>query len=146
MMKKFQFSLESVMGYKEQLLSAAKAEVAKINYEIAQLEIEEENLKNEFIQSENNMQEQSRRGITPQMIAYYRNYQENLRRMQQTLEKKKHGLFRERDRSINKMTKMNIEVKSLEKLKEKEWKTYQAASAKEQERIVEEFTVFTRKA
>lgn len=145
-MKKFQFSLESVMGYKEQLLSAAKAEVAKINHEIAQLEKEEEDLKNEFIQSENNMQEQSRRGITPQMIAYYRNYQENLRRMEQTLEKKKQGLFRERERSINKMTKINIEVKSLDKLKEKEWKTYQAASAKEQEKIVEEFTVFMRKA
>ena len=145
-MKKFQFSLESVKGYKEQLLSAAKAEVAKINHEIAQLEKEEEELQNEFIQSENNMQEQSRRGITPQMIAYYRNYQENLRRMQQTLEKKKQGLFRERERSINKMTKINIEVKSLDKLKEKEWKTYQVASAKEEEKIVEEFTVFMRKA
>ena len=66
--------------------------------------------------------------------------------MQQTLEKKKQGLFRERERSINKMTKINIEVKSLDKLKEKEWKTYQAASAKEEEKIVEEFTVFMRKA
>ena len=145
-MKKFQFSLENVMGYKEQLLSAAQADVATINNEIAQLEKEEEELKNEFAQSEINMQEQSRRGITPQMIAYYRNYQENLRRMQQTLEKKKQGLFRERDRSIHKMTKINIEVKSFEKLKEKELKNYQAASAKEEERIVEEFTVFMRRA
>lgn len=145
-MKKFQFSLESVMGYQNQLLSAAQAEVARINSEIAQVEEEERLHREEYRLTEQNMQEHIQRGIVPQMIAYYRNYLENIRKLQRASERKKHALNRELERSIHKMTKINVDVKSLEKLKEKELRLYQAESAKEQERIVEEFAVFMRKS
>ena len=53
-------------------------------------------------------------------------------------------LLREKNAAIEKLTAMKVEVKALEKLKEKELREYRMAAAKEEERVVEEFVVFER--
>lgn len=47
-MKNFHFSLETVLSYKQQLVNAAQAELAKINRKLEQLILEEEEKKHAY--------------------------------------------------------------------------------------------------
>ncbi|MDR1069316.1 MAG: hypothetical protein LBL37_00800 [Gracilibacteraceae bacterium] len=145
-MKKFSFSLGSVLRVKEQFLSVAQTELARLNDAIArQEEAEEENRRHSAANDRKYAEEQAK-GIDPRLMVCYADYRGQLYRQLQEIQKKKMALFKDRDDVIEKIVELKVEIAALEKLRENEWLAYQAESRKEEERAVEEFIGFRRVA
>lgn len=140
-MKNFHFSLETVLSYKQQLVNAAQAELAKINRKLEQLILEEEEKKHAYDEKKQAYDEQQKRGITPQMMVFHNDYLHKLRQEIAILERKHTQLQKEQTAAMEKLIAKRVEAKALEKLQEKEWQQYKAQAAKEEERLVEELAV-----
>lgn len=143
-MKKFQFSLESVMNYKDQLLTGLQNDLARVTKALEQAEQDEINLQLKYQQNQQCLNDQMGHGIAPQMIGYYTNYASKLEKEIKVVERKRNVLKREQNACLDKLRKMNMEVITLEKLKDKEQEAYKVVVAKAEERLVEEFVGYGR--
>lgn len=143
-MKNFSFTLANVAKYRDQLLSSAQNEVAHINAALEkQIEMEQQN-RQQYQDTCEVYKQQQKIGLRPQMMQYYTDYLNKLDKHFAVLKKEREVLERKRRTAIDKMVKAKVDMASLEKLEEKERSAYQKAVAKETEREVEEFVVYTR--
>lgn len=143
-MKNFSFTLANVAKYRDQLLSSAQNEVAHINAALEkQIEMEQQN-RQQYQDTCEIYKQQQKVGLRPQMMQYYTDYLNKLDKHFAVLKKEREVLERKRRTAIDKMVKAKVDMASLEKLEEKERSAYQKAVAKETEREVEEFVVYTR--
>lgn len=143
-MKNFSFTLANVAKYRNQLLSSAQNEVAHINAAIEK-QMESERLNRQQYEDTYEIYKQQQKiGLRPQMMQYYTEYLNKLDKQYMVLQKEREVLERKRRMAIDKMIKAKVDIASLEKLEEKELSDYQKAVAKETEREVEEFVVYTR--
>ena len=140
-MKSFHFSLETVLSYKQQLVDAAQAEVAKANQKLEQIILEEEAKQRAYHEEKQNYDQEQQKGIAPQMMVFHNDYLHKLRQEQRALENKHALLQKEQQAAMENLIAIKVEAAALEKLQEKEWQQYKAQAAKEEERLVEELAV-----
>ncbi|MDR1603227.1 MAG: hypothetical protein LBS10_00275 [Gracilibacteraceae bacterium] len=145
-MKKFFFSLESVLRLKEQLLAAAQTELGRLNEAIARQEAAEAENRRQSAANDAKCGEEQRRGIDPRLMVCYADYRAQLFRQLTEIQRRKTALSLDRDNVIEKIVVIKTEKAALEKLKENELLAYQAEARKEEERAVEEFIGFRRVA
>ena len=143
-MKKFQFSLETVLSYKKQVLDAQQAEHATILSAVRNQEAHIKRLKEEYAA----YAEQYRaRCATGMGITDVRMYQAGLRarerEMQQEAEKLTH-LRKQEEAKRNEVIAAKQDASSIEKLREKQLTAYHAAAAKSEEQSIEEFVSMKR--
>lgn len=143
-MKTFRFSLESVLTYKNQLLTNAMGELSKVTKALNQILEEEEAAKIAYQKQKEDYEHSREAGVTPQVMLYYNDYLNKLDEEKKVLKRKEQAVQREKKAATEKVIAFKVEVAALEKLKEKEWAVYKAAAAKEEERTVEEFVVYGR--
>ena len=138
-MKKFTFSLESVKGYKEQLLDNLKMEHAAILAEVEDQKSlirgmeETERLVNEELNEKNSM------GILPHEYANYRRYLKVLENDIKLEHEKLLALKRKEEDKRVEVVEMKKETSTLEKLEEKKLEEYNDLALKAQELFIEEF-------
>ncbi|MDR0434499.1 MAG: flagellar FliJ family protein [Gracilibacteraceae bacterium] len=145
-MKKFNFSLDSVLRVKEQLLTVVQTELARLNEAIARQEEAEAENRRRNADNDRQCAEEQAKGIDPRLMICYADYRERLYRQLREIQRKKTALFRDRDNVIEKTIALKVEIAALEKLRENELLVYQAGIRKEEERVVDEFIGFRRVA
>ena len=126
-MKKFFFSLDTVLSYKEQVLDGLKAEHARILQKIRECENAIERLEQEHRDCCIEFRENRMKGIK------IRKKYEELAKLQQKEEEKR-----------AEVVEAKKETSSIDKLKEKKFKEYEKEVQKEEEHFIEEFVATKR--
>ena len=143
-MKKFRFSLETVLDYKQEVLSALQTEHAAILARVHAQEDLLEELENYYSEVDAEFTERKLEGIT---ILDAMQYEQYLRATERQIEEAVEILERLRAEAEAKRLEV-VEAKkdtsSIEKLREKKLDSYNKAVQKSEELIIEEFVTTTR--
>ena len=143
-MKKFRFSLETVLEYKQQALEALMAEHGAILAQVRDQEAVVAGLEQEHLQVD---EEFSRRKLEGLSILDALNYEQYLRALEREImeERRKLELLRRKEEAKrNQVVEARKETATIEKLKEHKLEDYRKAEQKEEEQRIEEFVSTTR--
>jgi len=143
-MKKFTFSLDKVLDYKEQIFESAKTEHAEALANVHRQEDFLEKLWQDYRDYNDEFCENKLKGmmITEAMI-----FESGLRVMESEIQKATEHLAKLRDieeAKRNAMVEAKRETATLEKLKEKKFEAYQKAVQKSEEAFIDEFVSSSR--
>lgn len=138
-MKKFFFSLNTVLNYKEQVLESLRQEHIQSLMKVRACEDEIERLEQQHRECVEEFEEKKREGLPIIKMKIYENHLEGLGvrilEKQEQLERLKEDELQKR----NKMIEAKKESTSIQKLKDKKRQEYQKEEQKAQEILVEEF-------
>ncbi len=138
-MKQFQFSLDKVLTYKEQIEENLRNEQAELLHRIASEERRLQDLHQEYSDYAEDLQLKKEEGCTVPTMQMYEAYMVNLdfkiRRSQQVIE----NLRRREEEKRQEVIQAKVERSSIEKIKEKRFNEYGEEVRKAEERFIEEF-------
>lgn len=140
-MKKFNFSLQKVLEIKEQFLENLKIELSNLNYEYIKNEKLVINLKDEYEIVNDEFNEKSCVAISVGEIIYYKIHMSSILKQIENKEEEKRALNKNIEAKRQEIINMNIEISTLEKLREKEIEKYNKVLLKKEEIFIEEFIV-----
>lgn len=143
-MKKFRFSLETVLDYKQQALDSLRAEHAAILAQVRAQEEVIEGLEEEHRQADMDFTQRKLEGIN---IVDAMSYETYLRSLEQKLREENRKLERLRHMEEQKRTQVveaRKETATIEKLKEHKLDSYRKAEQKAEEQRIEEFVSTAR--
>ena len=138
-MKKFQFSLDSVLSYKQQVLDALKGEHAAI---LAQVHAQEDVLEavwQEYRDCNAQFCQRKAEGMT---IADAMFYESGLRVLERNIQRetdKLEELRRKEEKKRQEVVDAKIDTSSIEKLREHKLEDYNKAVQKDEEKLIDEF-------
>ena len=138
-MKKFVFSLESVLRYKRQLLGVLKNEMARLEADLHEIENRIAKAENEFDVINGRLHSALRGGLTAQDFASYKAYLHYLNKNIEKLNTEKSAVLLKISSKKQEIISMNSDISGLERLRDKHWDEYSKQSRKEQELFIEEF-------
>lgn len=143
-MKKFKFSLDSVLSYKEQVLEALQGEHAVI---LAQVREQEKVLEAAWQDYRDCDAEYSRRKAEGITITDAMVYQNGLRVLERNIQRetdKLEELRKKEEAKRQEVVDAKIDTSSIEKLKEHKLEDYNKAVQKDEERLIDEFVSSAR--
>lgn len=138
-MKKFRFSLDTVLSYKQQVLESLQIEHAAI---LAEVRAQEELLEQLWQEYRDYSAEYRRRTEDGLPITEALMYQTGLRSIEQEIQRETARLEEIRAREEKKreeVVEARKDTSSIEKLREKKLDAYQKEAAKSEEQFIEEF-------
>ncbi|MDY0131545.1 MAG: flagellar export protein FliJ [Desulforegulaceae bacterium] len=139
-MKKFKFSLESVLRYRTFLEKEALQELMSINLDITECEANIESIKYQRMLIFQELEEETDKGIT---IEYFNMFQSYISSVEQRLESEEHRLlelFREKDLRTEKLIQARKNKEALEKLKSRKKKQYIEKMIYEEQKELDEIS------
>ena len=138
-MKKFKFSLEKILDLKNQFLKNLKNDLMRLKLDLKNKEDEINDLNRKIADTDAKYVEKTKESISSVEIVSYKDYLDRL-----YMEKKE--LFMQERIIINKIENkkkdvisMNMEISTLEKLREKKMDDYNYKVQKAEEQLIEEF-------
>ena len=143
-MKKFKFSLDSVLSYKEQVLDSLKIEHAAI---VAQVRTQEKVLEAVWQEYRDCDAEYSQRKAEGMTISDALVYQNGLRVLERDIQRetdKLDELRKKEEAKRQEVVNAKIDTSSIEKLKEKKLDLYNKEVAKSEEVLIDEFVSSAR--
>lgn len=143
-MKKFKFSLDSVLSYKQQILDTLQAEHSAI---LAQVREKEEELTRRWADYRSYNEEFQGKAVYGLPITDVRMYQSTLRAMERGIQlatAQLEELKKKEEAKRAEVVEARKESTSIEKLKDKKLTIYHKEEAKNEERFIEEFVNMTR--
>lgn len=143
-MKKFKFSLDTVLSYKQQVLDALQGEYAEAMALVHAQEALLADLWQEYRDCDREYHQRAEQGL---LITDALMYQSALRASELTIQretKRLEQLEAEAEKRREKMVEAKKEASSIEKLREKKLDAYHKAEAKSEELFIEEFVSSTR--
>lgn len=143
-MKKFRFSLETVLDYKQQALDALRAEHGAILARVRAQEEVVDGLEEEHRQVDAEFTRRKLEGLTVLDALNYEQYLRSLEREIQEERYKLEQLRRQEDRKRAQVVEARRETATIEKLKEHKLEDYRKAEQKDEEQRIEEFVSNTR--
>lgn len=138
-MKKFNFTLQSLKKYNDQVLDSEKSVLGRLRAELAEMQAELDAKTAEYELSIDKLNELVRGGTTAMRLSLHKKYVSSL---QQDIYRIKGRMAQKRDeieQQLQRVIEATKEVSKLEKLEEKQLEEYRYAAQKEQEQIIEEF-------
>lgn len=138
-MKKFKFSLSTVLSYKQQVLDSLQAEHAAAIAELRKQEDWLSQLQQEYKDFSAEYRQKCSGGM---VLREAMGYQVNLRARERELEeehKKLEALHKTEEAKRQQVVEAKLDTSSLEKLQEKKLGEYNASVAKYEEQFIEEF-------
>lgn len=138
-MKKFNFTLQSLKKYNDQMLDSEKSVLGRLRAELAEMQAELDAKTAEYELSIDKLNELVRGGTTAMRLSLHKKYVSSL---QQDIYRIKGRMVQKRDeveQQLQRLIDATKEVSKLEKLEEKQLEEYRYAAQKEQEQIIEEF-------
>ena len=145
-MKKFTFSLEKVLDFKQQTLDVKKNELSMLQMRMREIEKEIEDLNEKFTASNRKMVEEMQRGLSASDISIYKMYFDTLNQKIRKLVEDKRQLAEVITEKKAGIIQMNSEISGLEKLKDKQRGEYLPARQKIEQQAIEEFVSQARSA
>ena len=143
-MKKFRFSLETVLDYKQEVLSALQTEHAAILARVHAQEDLLEELENYYSELDAEFTERKLEGITILDAMQYEQYLRAMEREIQEAVLELERLRQEEEAKRAQVVEAKKDTSSIEKLREKKLDSYNKAVQKSEELIIEEFVTTTR--
>lgn len=138
-MKKFQFTLQKLMDFRQQELDRQKNTLSALQADLQRIYQEKEELIRQVEQSSEDLEIICRQGAQVFEISVRKRYIVSL---QQEIHARDFSAARKQE-EINKQLGVVVEatkdVRTLEKLEEKQLEEYKAAATKENEQFIEEF-------
>ena len=138
-MKKFRYSLESVLNYKEQILERITDEYAECQLRVRRKEEEISVLRTKQYRLMQSFDDVKQKGAA---IERYLVYSAMIEAAGNAIEYRKDQLAvlrREEEAKKKEVVDATVDVKKFVRLKEKKYREYQQAMQKEQEAFIEEF-------
>lgn len=138
-MKKFKFTLDKLLDYKGQILDKEKNDLAALN--VARAEAIElcEGLEAELRRNQDEFNRKAAEGISPMDMMMFTNYHNVLRRRIEDTKKEIEALEKQIEQQLIVVTEASKDVKSLEKLEEKQLEDYRFKVQKSEESFIEEY-------
>ena len=137
--KRFQFTLDRLKGYKEQILSKEKSSLTELRAEQARYAAQQAEVQAELDRANENFITKSGNGMTITEMTMFKEYLKSLSEQIRELENK----IKLQDEKIKFQTKVVVEankdVSSLDKLEEKQREEYNFKAAKAEEQFIEEY-------
>lgn len=143
-MKKFKFSLDTVLSYKQQILDVRKAEHAAV---AARVRAQEEVLEAVWAQYQSCNEEYRVRKAEGMTIIDATFYQNGLRALERDIQRETEKLEELRTQEEAKRSEMieaKVDTSSLENLKGKKLELYQKAVQRDEEKLIDEFVSAAR--
>ena len=138
-MKRFVFSLEKVLDFKQQTLDIKKNELALLQMKLIEVEKQIEELNCKFSQSNAKMVEEMQQGLTPNDILIYKAYFTSINDKIKKLLSVKKQMAEVIAQKKQDILSINSEISGLEKLKDKQWTQYLKNRQKGEELAIDEF-------
>lgn len=138
-MKKFVFPLDTVLDYKDQLLSNLKIEHGRIIEQVSLRENEVNCLLDKYAKCNATFNKSKLNGIT---VIEARNYEMYLNQLSKEIElemEKLNQVKKAEEKKRNEVVEARKETASIEKLKEKKFHQYTKELQKKDEQFIEEF-------
>lgn len=143
-MKKFRFSLETVLDYKNQALDALRAEHGAILAQVRAQEAVVEGLEREYSQVDGEFTQRKLEGLTVLDALNYEQYLRALEREVKEEYRKLSLLRRQEEQKRGQVVEARKETATIEKLKEHKLEDYRKVEQKDEELRIEEFVSTTR--
>ena len=143
-MKKFKFSLDSVLSYKEQVLESLQGEHAAIMAEVREQEGVLEAAWQDYRDCDAEYSRRKAEGITITDAMVYQNGLRVLERNIQRETEKLEELRKKEEAKRQEVVDAKIDTSSIEKLKEKKLELYNKEVAKSEEVLIDEFVSSAR--
>jgi len=143
-MKKFRFSLETVLDYKQEVLSALQTEHAAILARVHAQEDRVEALEREYQELDEEFTQRKMEGITVLDAMQYEQYLRAAERQIEEATALLEKLRRQAEEKRSEVVEAKKETSSIEKLREKKLDSYNKAVQKSEELVIEEFVTTTR--
>ena len=143
-MKKFSFSLETVLDYKQQALDALRAEHGAILARVRAQEQVIEDLEAEHRRSDEDFTRRKLEGINVVDAMSYEAYLRSLERKLREENRKLEQLRRQEEQKRAQVVEARKETATIEKLREHKLESYRKAEQKDEEQRIEEFVSTTR--
>ena len=143
-MKKFRFSLETVLDYKNQALDALRAEHGAILAQVRAQERVIADLEAEHREADEDFTQRKLEGINVLDALSFEQYLRALERKLQVEYYKLEELRRREERKRDQVVEARKETATIEKLKEHKLEDYRKAEQKDEEHRIEEFVSTTR--
>ena len=143
-MKKFRFSLETVLDYKQQVLDALQAEHGAILAQVRAQEELLERLEANYYELDQEFTQRKMEGIS---ILNEMQYEQYLRAMEREIQEavlEREKLRQEEEAKRAQVVAAKQDTSSLEKLREKKLDLYNKAVQKSEEAMIDEFVSTTR--
>ncbi len=140
-MKRFQYSLETVLNYKTQVLDGLKKEHAAIVKNVHDKKEEIRQLNGRLMDYEDSFNETKSGGAS---IETYLLYDMCIERMEERIEQEEErlaALKMKEEKKKSEVIDAKVDTSKFEKLKDKRLKEYRTAEQKEEEAFVEEFVI-----
>lgn len=138
-MKKFKFSLEKILQLKEQILKNLKNDLSFLQLALKEKEAEIQELWAKYYKTDNEYKEKSSNSIMPYEIAQYKDYLTFITNFIKKKEEEKDLIIKKIEAKKQEIINMNIEISTLEKLREKKLAKYNYQLQKVEEILIEEF-------
>lgn len=138
-MKKFKFSLEKILQLKEQFLKNLKNDLSTLQMLLREKEKEIELLWIKYNDSDKKYKDKSSQSILPYEIKFYKDYMNSLLSSIKKEEEEKELILKKIEIKKQEIINLNIEISSIEKLKEKKLIKYNYQVQKMEETLIEEF-------
>lgn len=138
-MKKFQFSLQRVQGYKNQLLDREKNSLMQLNAQRREAEESHAAMCRLLEELNGRLHEEAARGVTAAELKSFDMQIESARYQIKRLTEHRISLDRSIERQIQVVVAATQEVSSFDKLEEKQREVYLAEVAKDDEAVIAEF-------
>lgn len=138
-MKKFNFTLQSLKRYNDQVLSGEKSVLGRLRAELAEQQALLDEKTAEYEQSIIKLNALVSEGTTAMRLSLHKKYVSSL---QQDIYRIKAQMVQKREEieiQLEKVVEATKEVSKLEKLEEKQLEEYRYAAQKEEELRIEEF-------
>lgn len=143
-MKKFRFSLETVLDYKQQALDALRAEHGAVLVRVRAQEKVIEGLEEEYRQADGDFTRRKLEGINILDALNYEQYLRSLERKLREEYQKLESLRRIEEQKRAQVVEARKETATIEKLREHKLEDYRKAEQKAEEQRIEEFVSTTR--
>ncbi len=143
-MKKFRFSLETVLDYKQQALDALRAEHGTILAQVRAQEKVIEDLETEHREADGDFTRRKLEGINVLDALSYEQYLRALEARLREEYRKLDRLRRQEEQKRSQVVEARKETATIEKLKEHKLEDYRKAEQKDEEQRIEEFVSTAR--
>ena len=138
-MKRFEFSLNKLMGYKKQVLDREKNDLAHLRRQQQQMLDEKSELEARLTSSNNEFCQKSGVGMTVLQITMFKSYHQSLSQQIKELEASIEKMEEKVQKQLGIVIEATKEVSSLEKLEEKQLEEYNFMVAKQEEQFISEY-------
>ena len=137
-MKKFRFSLETVLDYKQQALDALQVEHGAILARVRAQEVEIQEMETAYRQLDEEFAQRKLEGITVMDAMKYEQYLRAAERQLEEAYKRLEELRRQAEAKRQEVVEAKKETSSIEKLREKKLDAYNKAVQKSEEAMIDE--------